>query len=438
MKYQTKAILAGFMGNFVEAYDVAICYYLSSELSRALMGNAQGDPRVVLMLIFLAYLVKPIGAFALGLCSDRYGRKKTLMASIMMTGLATAFIGLIPAYSSIGAISAILLLGCRIAQSVAIGSEFLNSSSFLVESGNQQQRGFRGCWSSVGVKAGTILACVLAEITHRLATDYPGHEWIWRIPFLLATLTMSIGMIIRSRLPESLDYVLYYANRLKPSTKQIYQQSFYFIKKYPFLFRYAFFASFLSIASSYFFYLYMPIHAVHFAHFSRSFVTMTTILSLVLTAVLIPLFGIIADKGDRLNTLTFSTTGLLMLSYPFMQAINSGNSSYYLIMQLLIAIPCAGYYSVCSVLLTELFPIQIRCTALSITFSIAASIAAGAPPVVADHLIRLTHSANAPCLIIISISAIMLLNIRQLSRHYRSGRNEYKNIQALVNFEWVE
>lgn len=428
MKYQTKAILAGFMGNVVEAYDVAICYYLSSELSRVLMGNAQGDPRVVFMLICLAYLVKPIGAFTLGLFSDRYGRKKIMMSSIIITGLSTALIGAIPGYDSIGAASAILLLGLRIAQSIGIGSEFLNSSSFLVESGDNQQRGFRGCWSSVGVKVGTILACLLAEMAHQGSIHFPDVNIMWRLPFLIAAFTMLVGFIIRYRMPESLGYVLYYANRPKPSTRMIYKTSFAFIRNHPFLFRYAFFASFLSIASSFFFYLYMPLHAVHIAHFSREWVTISTLLSLIFTAILIPVFGWFSDKHDRLHIISFATAGLFMLSYPFMLAVNSGNLTELVIMQLLIAIPCAGYYSVSSVLLTELFPLHIRCTALSITFSIAASIAAGVPPILADYLMRTTHSVNAPSLIIMIIAAIMLVHIRTLSNQYRCARNEYHSI----------
>jgi MHS family proline/betaine transporter-like MFS transporter len=433
MKYQTKAILAGFMGNFVEAYDVAICYYLSSELSRALMGNSQGDPRVVLVLIFLAYMIKPLGSFALGIYSDRYGRKKVMIASIVAAGITTMLIGLIPGYTSIGSASIAILLGLRIAQSIAIGSEFLNSSSFLVESGDNQHRGFRGCWSSVGVKAGTILACICAEGAHQLSMYHPFFDFAWRLPFLLAGVTMTVGLLIRFRTPESLNYVLYYANRHKPTTRMLYQQSLLFIKHYPFLFRYAFFSSFLSIASSFFFYLYMPLQAIHAAHISRSWVTLSTLLALILTALLIPVFGWISDKRDRLHILSFSTSGLLMLTYPFMLIMNSGDASQFLLMQLLIAIPCAGYYSVGSVLLTELFPIHIRCTALSITFSIAASIAAGLPPVIAEFLIQKTHSQNAPSLIIITIALIMLYHIYKLAKHYRCGRNEYHSIQWVTS-----
>src|SRR5437016_2834547 len=119
MKHQTKIILGGFMGNVVEAYDSSICFFLSSELSRVLMGDQKGNPTVVLGLIFLAYLAKPIGAFALGLYSDLYGRKNVLMVSILIMGLSTALIGLIPSFKQIGLYAAVLLLIFRIIQSMA-------------------------------------------------------------------------------------------------------------------------------------------------------------------------------------------------------------------------------------------------------------------------------------------------------------------------------
>jgi MHS family proline/betaine transporter-like MFS transporter len=434
MNYQTKAIFAGFMGNFVEAYDVAICYYLSSTLSRQLMGNTSGDPGVVLTLIFLAYLLKPIGAFILGLYSDRLGRKRVLVTSILIAGLATALIGVAPTYERIGGLSVLLLLILRTAQGIGIGAEFLNSSSFLVESGDSQQRGFRGCWSSVGVKVGTIVACICAEMVHQIEPYLPNSDLAWRIPFLFALITMGLGLYIRRRIPESLDYVRYYANRAKPTSRMLYQHSLTFIKTYPLLFRYAFFASFLSIASSFFFYLYMPLYAVHDIHLPRAWVTLSTLSALSFTTLLIPLFGWLSDRYDRLGIITFSTTGLLLLSYPYMLAINSGHFSLLFFMQMLISIPCAGYYSVSSVLLTELFPIQIRCTALSIIFSIAASIAAGVPPVLSNYLIHTQHAPNAPCLIIMVMAAILLWHIKTLARLYRCGKNHYRSVSLFNNW----
>lgn len=426
MKHQNKAILGGLMGNIVEAYDMSVCYFLSSELSRVLLGVNKEKPTVILSLIFIAYLAKPIGAFILGLLSDLYGRKNVLMVSIVIMGVSTALIGIIPSYNHIGLFAAGLLLTLRIIQSMALGSEFLNSASLLVESGDNKQKGFRGCWSSVGVKTGYLIACLVVEGFHYYSSIHPEYENLWRIPFLFALFTTFIGFYIRAKMPESLAYVLYYANREKPSTRDIYKQSLLFVKTHPFMFHFAFFSSFLSVTTGFFFYLYIPLHAIQYAHISRSLIMTSNTLSLVFVSLLIPVFGWISDKQDRLKMLTFASSGLLILAYPFMHVINYGNAGYFILMQLLISIPCACYYSVATVLLTELFPLQIRCTALSIVYSIAASLAAGLPPLVSDYLARKTQMPSSPSIIIILLATIVLINIRILTQRYREGENQYR------------
>lgn len=433
MKYQNKIILAGLMGNLVEAYDVSICYFLLNELSTNFLGDNKSGSWIVLTLFFIAYLAKPIGAFILGLCSDLFGRKRAMMASIAIMGISTALTGLIPGYSHIGLFAASIFIALRIIQSMALGSEFLNSASFLVESGDDKQRGFRGCWSSVGVKAGTLLACLVAAAIHQMIRYFPEHNWLWRVPFLLAILTTGVGYAIRYSMPESLGFIIYYANRKKPTIREIYQKSVTFIKQYPFLFNYVFFASFLSVATGFFFYLYIPLHAATHSHLPHSFITISTILSLTTVTTLIPIFGWVSDKCDRLKMLTFASSGLLVLAYPFMHAINSGNYVYFLTMQVVISIPCACYYSVSSVVLAELFPLPIRCTALSIIYSIAASLASGGPPLLADFLVRNTQIPDSPCLIMMLFSTIVLINVNALAKKYRSGRNKYSCTQQLTD-----
>lgn len=425
MKHQNKAILGGLMGNIVEAYDMSVCYFMATELSLYLIGDNKGSLTVILSLIFLAYLAKPIGAFILGLFSDLYGRKNVLMISILIMGISTALIGVIPGYQHIGLFAAGILLTLRIIQSMALGSEFLNSASLLVESGDEKQRGFRGCWSSVGVKGGYLIACLVVEGIRHYSNTHPEMTYLWRTPFLFALFTTIIGFYIRTKMPESLAYIVYYANRAKPSTHDIYKQALGYVKKYPFMFYYAFFSSFLSVTTGFFFYLYIPLHAIQYASLSRSLIMTSNTLSLAFVTLLIPVFGWVSDKQDRLKMLTFASTGLLVLAYPFMLGINYGSPGYYILMQLLISIPCACYYSVATVILTELFPLQIRCTALSIVYSVAASLAAGLPPLLSDYLARTTNMPSSPSIIIIFLAGMVLINIKILANRYRIGKNDY-------------
>lgn len=430
MKHQTKVILGGLIGNVVEAYDISICYFLANELSQTLMGGHKKSYTVILTLTFLAYLAKPIGAFFLGLLSDRYGRKNVLIGSILIMGLATTLIGLIPSHQYIGVLATALFLLLRIIQSMALGSEFLNSASFLVESGDYRQRGFRGCWSSVGVKAGYLLACIIVELIRHYAPGFAQSDWLWRIPFLLASITTMMGFLIRYAMPESLAYVVYYAERAKPTTGHIYKESLRYIKEYPFLCNYAFFASFLSVATGFFFYLYIPLHAMQYSHLSQVTIMTSTTLSLALVSLLIPVFGWISDKQDRLKMLAIATIGLFLLSYPFMHAVNYGNASYLLFMQLVISIPCACYYSVSSVILTELFPLPIRCTVLSIIFSIAASLAAGLPPLLANLLAKLTQAPSSPCIIMMVLALVVFANITVLRKQFSFLPGGMKSIES--------
>lgn len=149
-------------------------------------------------------------------------------------------------------------------------------------------------------------------------------------------------------------------------------------------------------------------------------------LSLLFVTCLIPLFGWLSDKQDRLSMMIFASSALLCLAYPFMYAINYSSASCFIIMQSLISIPCACYYSVATVILTELFPIQIRCTALSIVYSMAASLAAGVPPLLSNYLSQTTQMPSSPSVIIILLSAILLININLLKKYYRIGKNTYQ------------
>jgi MHS family proline/betaine transporter-like MFS transporter len=297
---------------------------------------------------------------------------------------------------------------------MALGSEFLNSSSLLVESGQTQQRGFRGCWSSVGVKAGYLIACLMVEGIHWYGTRHPEMTYLWRVAFLLALVATVVGYYIRRRVPESLEYVRYYANKKKPNTQSLYKEAVVFIKQFPFSAYFAFCTSFLSVTTGYFYYLYIPIHATQYSQHSRSFIMTSTILSLVLVTLLIPIFGKLSDRYNRVTFLTAASGGLALLTYPLMQAVNYGNEFYFLIMLVLISIPCACYYSVATVLLTELFPLPIRCTSLALIYSIAASLASGLPPLVSDYLAKNTHWLSSPSLVIIIPSLLVLMNIKFL------------------------
>jgi MFS family permease len=134
---------------------------------------------------------------------DRVGRKKMLVVALLMMGVATFAIGLLPTYATIGIAAPILLLVCRLVQGFAVGGEWGGAVLMSVEHAPPGRRGFFGSWPQMGVPAGLFLSTVVFLIVQQTTSDEAFLSWGWRIPFLLSVVLIAIGLFVRLRLYES-------------------------------------------------------------------------------------------------------------------------------------------------------------------------------------------------------------------------------------------
>jgi MHS family proline/betaine transporter-like MFS transporter len=415
-KHQSRIILGAVLGNLIEAFDMAICGLLSVYLAKYLMGDANKGLLLVFITFFAGYLARPLGAFLLGLFSDVYGRKITLAASIIAMGIATSGIGIIPSNASIGHYSMVLLLILRVIQSFSCGVEYLNSTAYLVENSNENQKGFAGSWASFGSTAGLLLASVMAFYMNWCVARYPDLEWLfWRLPFILALLGSSIGLYIRLYLPESLEYIVYYSEKPKPAITSILKNSLRYCLSNKVKTVYVFVLSCLGVTSTFLFYIFGPTQAHISGYFSENQIMISNILSLIALLAVYPIAGKLTDKINQEKLIVIAASGLLVCSYLFFYALSEGNFMHFLLIQLLISIPSGIYYATVPVMLTNMFPINLRCTVLSVIYSVAASLSAGLTPLFSFLLIQKTHLTIAPCFIIAGIVGlifgILILNI---------------------------
>ena len=402
MRYPQKIILAGVMGNLIEAFDIAMCGLLSVFLAKYLTRDADNSIFIILAAFFLSYLSRPIGALILGLCSDKYGRKKTLAASILIMGLSTAMIGLIPSYPVIGLWAIFLLFTLRILQSLSCGAEYLNSASFLVESLETVNAGYAGSWASFGSTAGTLLASILLVLMLCIVEAYPSIEWIlWRAPFIFASFGALIGLYVRFSIPESKAYVLHYATHDKPLFIELLKQSFQHMRSHKTQSIGVFVLSSLGVSMTCLIYLF-PAMQVRVDHsFTLAQILNANIISLTVMLCVFPFMGTLSDIVDRTHLIRYSSIALLILLYPFYCILHNGTFQALLIMQAVIAIPAALYFATVPAFFTSLFPMQLRCTTLSLIYSIAASLSGGLIPLVSLYLIQSTHHPASPLLIIL-------------------------------------
>jgi len=409
-KHNSRIILGAVFGNLIESFDMAICGLLSVYLAKYLMGDMSMGLLVIFVTFFAGYLVRPIGAFFLGLFSDVYGRKITLAASIIAMGSATAGIGIIPGNSHIGHYSVMLLLVFRVVQSFFCGVEYLNSTAYLVENAKENEKGFSGSWSSFGSTAGLLIASIVAFFMANIIAKNAHYEWlIWRAPFLLALLGSSIGLYIRVYLPESLEYIIYYSEKPKPKIATLLKSSIEYCANHKLKTIYVFILSCLGVTATFLFYIYGPTQAHILAGFSENDIMISNIISLSVLLITYPAAGKLTDKINKQKLIIASSIGLLLGSYVYFFALSAGNYKYYLLTQLLLSLPSGIYYATVPVLLTSMFPLQMRCTALSVIYSIAASLSAGLTPLFALVLIKKTQLANSPWLLIGALESLLLI-----------------------------
>lgn len=421
MKHQTRIILAGTLGNLIESFDMAICGLLSVFIAKYLIGDASKGLFLVFLTFFAGYLARPLGAMLMGLLSDIYGRKIILAGSILSMGVSTTLIGFVPPQSTIGIFSVITLLFLRIIQSFSCGAEYLNSSAYLVENAETSKKGFWGCWASFGAMSGLLMASLTALAVTYFTHHYPEQDWlIWRIPFIIALLGSSIGLYIRLCIPESMEYIIYYADRPKPTFKNLFGESVNYIKNNKIQSLYVFALSCLGVTTTFQIYIYGPMQAHLYGGLQDHEIVTSNIISLIVLLSTFPLIGKLSDKVNREKIVIWASIGLLILSHPFFNSLAQNNFYEFVLKQALIAIPAGAYYATVPVMLAEMFPIKLRCTVLSVIYSTAASLSAGLAPLISFMLVQRTGAPTSP-----SILILILVSISFIAIFIRSRSNKF-------------
>ncbi len=412
IKHQTRIILAGMLGNLIESFDMAICGLLSVYLAKYLIGDTADGILLVFLTFFIGYLARPLGALVMGLFSDIYGRKIVLAISVLSMGIATATIGFVPPHSHIGRASLCILLALRVMQSFSCGGEYLNSSAYLVENAPSSSKGYTASWASFGTVSGDLVASLMALVVIHYNHTYPELEWIiWRVPFVFALLGSSIGLYIRLCVPESLEFVMYYADRSKPKAGNLFQASLQYAKANQRQTAYVFLLSCLGVTTTAQLYIYAPMQAHMYGGYTDHQIMLSNIISLLVLLAVFPIVGRLSDQINREKIVLVASCGFSLLAPPFFNVLSHGTYWQLVLSQALIAIPAGAYYATVPVMLAEMFPINLRCTVLSILYSIAASLSAGLAPLLSLLLVKKTAIAAAPALLVWVLAAAVMLSI---------------------------
>ena len=205
-KTPRKAAASGWIGSALEYYDFFI-YAQAAALVFPALFFPSANPTVAIVASFatfgVGYIARPVGGFVLGHWGDKHGRKNVLVLCMLVIGVSTFAVGLIPSYNSIGVWAPILLVAMRLIQGFALGGEIAGSSAMTMEHAPFGRRGYYASFTMQGVAAGQVLAAAAFLPMATLLPEEAFHTWGWRIPFLLSAFVVLAGIIIRRRVNET-------------------------------------------------------------------------------------------------------------------------------------------------------------------------------------------------------------------------------------------
>ena len=201
-----RVVAASMIGTTIEWYDFFL-YNSAAALVFNRLFFPQFDPLTGTLLAFatyaLGFVARPLGGIVFGHYGDRIGRKRLLMLSLILMGVATVLIGLLPTYDAIGIWAPLALIVLRLAQGFAVGGEWGGAVLMAAEHGDAARRGFWASWPQAGVAAGFLLAAGMLAAINALQSEADFLAWGWRVPFLLSVLLVAVGWYIRNKVAES-------------------------------------------------------------------------------------------------------------------------------------------------------------------------------------------------------------------------------------------
>src|SRR5215207_3012448 len=220
-----RVVMASLIGTTVEWYDFFL-YGSAAALIFNKLFFPEFDPLTGTLLAFatyaLGFVARPVGGIIFGHYGDRIGRKRLLMLSLMLMGIATVLIGLLPTYAQIGIWAPLLLILLRLIQGFAVGGEWGGAVLMAAEHGDSRRRGFWTSWTQAGVPLGNLLSAAVLWALALFQSDQSFDAWGWRIPFLLSAVLVLIGLWIRLSIEES---PVFAANKEALETKHADQRA---------------------------------------------------------------------------------------------------------------------------------------------------------------------------------------------------------------------
>jgi MFS family permease len=402
-----RAAIASFVGGMLEYYDFFVYGTAAALVLNKLFftGLSPALGTVAAFATFaVGYVVRPLGGIVFGHIADRIGRKRSLVATLLVMGVSTVLIGVLPTYATIGAAAPILLLLLRLVQGFGLGGELGVASVFAVEHAPPGRRGFYGAFAYSGPFAGLVLSTSVFGLLS-LMPDAAFASWGWRVPFLVSIVVVAVALVVRLRVPEpkvfrnSKDEV---AKAKAPVVEALRGHAKDVLA-----------VAFISAAPNTIFYI-VTVFSLSYATTAHG-VPQTTMLAVVTVAAVFlftatPMWGGLSDRIGRKKPIVYGITAEATLLFVFFLGLETGNTLVIFgATVLVLGLGHAVVNGVVPAFFCELFPTHLRASAVSLGQQLGGVIG-GFAPLVGAALIGASWGGWVPlaayCVVLCALAVV--------------------------------